>query len=103
MPGVTFEKLLGTLTVPELPTIQGNTPTTATGKSFSEYLKSAIENVNDLQDESDRVVKQFLAGEGPDIHTVVLAANKADLSFQMMMQIRNKLVQAYQEIMRIQV
>ena len=44
-----------------------------------------------------------MSGESQDLHTTVIAMQKADLSFQMMMQVRNKIVQAYQEIMRMQV
>jgi flagellar hook-basal body complex protein FliE len=103
MQGVTLNGLSGTLGVPEIRTNPGSVEKAQPGQSFGEFLKSAVQNVDDLQHQSDQVIKQFLAGEGPDVHTVILAANKADLSFQMMMQIRNKLVQAYQEIMRIQV
>ena len=44
-----------------------------------------------------------MSGESRDLHTTVIAMQKADLSFQMMMQVRNKIVQAYQEIMRMPV
>ncbi len=44
-----------------------------------------------------------MTGETQDLHTTMIAVQKADLSFQMMMQVRNKIVQAYQEIMRMQV
>jgi flagellar hook-basal body complex protein FliE len=46
---------------------------------------------------------KLMTGESQDLHTTVIAMQKADLSFQMMMQVRNKIVQAYQEIMRMQV
>jgi flagellar hook-basal body complex protein FliE len=103
MSGITLNGLSGTLGIPEIPGQIGNAQKGGSGPSFGDFLKSAVQNVNDLQNQSDQVIKQFLAGDGPDVHTMVLAANKADMSFQMMMQIRNKLVQAYQEIMRIQV
>jgi flagellar hook-basal body complex protein FliE len=102
MPGITLNGLSGTLGIPEIPKQIGNAPKAGSVPSFGEFLKSAVQNVDDLQNQSDQAIKQFMAGDGPDIHTVILAANKADISFQMMMQIRNKLVQAYQEIMRIQ-
>jgi flagellar hook-basal body complex protein FliE len=70
---------------------------------FGEMLKDAISTVNELQKKSDQEVQKLMAGESQDLHTTVIAMQKADLSFQMMMQVRNKIVQAYQEIMRTQV
>jgi flagellar hook-basal body complex protein FliE len=77
----------------------------AAGKSstgFGEILKDAISTVNDLQQQSDQQIQKYMAGETQDLHTTVIAMQEADLSFQMMMQVRNKIVQAYQEIMRMQ-
>jgi flagellar hook-basal body complex protein FliE len=73
------------------------------GPGFGEILKDAISTVNELQKNSDLEVQKLMAGESQDLHTTVIAMQKADLSFQMMMQVRNKIVQAYQEIMRTQV
>jgi flagellar hook-basal body complex protein FliE len=72
------------------------------GVGFGEILKDAISTVNELQKQSDQEVQKLMAGESQDLHTTVIAMQKADLSFQMMMQVRNKIVQAYQEIMRMQ-
>jgi flagellar hook-basal body complex protein FliE len=71
--------------------------------SFGDMLKDAISTVNDLQKQSDQEIQKIMTGESQDLHTTVIAMQKADLSFQMMMQVRNKIVQAYQEIMRTQV
>ena len=73
------------------------------GTGFGEILKDAISTVNELQKTSDLEVQKLMAGESQDLHTTVIAMQKADLSFQMMMQVRNKIVQAYQEIMRTQI
>ncbi len=73
------------------------------GPSFGTVLKDAISTVNDLQQQSDREIQKLMTGETQDLHTTMIAVQKADLSFQMMMQVRNKIVQAYQEIMRTQV
>jgi flagellar hook-basal body complex protein FliE len=70
---------------------------------FGDILKDAISTVNELQKRSDTEIQKYMAGESQDLHTTVIAMQKADLSFQMMMQVRNKIVQAYQEIMRTQV
>jgi flagellar hook-basal body complex protein FliE len=73
------------------------------GPGFGNILKDAISTVNELQKQSDNEIQKYMAGESQDLHTTVIAMQKADLSFQMMMQVRNKIVQAYQEIMRTQV
>jgi flagellar hook-basal body complex protein FliE len=73
------------------------------GSSFGDMLKDAISTVNQLQKQSDQEVQKYMAGEEQDLHTTVIAVQNADLSFQMMMQVRNKIVQAYQEIMRTQI
>lgn len=75
----------------------------AEGKSFSEILKDTIGEVNDLQKQSDEEIMRFVSGENTDVHSAMLAMQKADISFQTMMQIRNKILDAYKEIMRTQV
>jgi flagellar hook-basal body complex protein FliE len=72
------------------------------GTGFGEILKDAISTVNELQKQSDQEIQKLMTGESQDLHTTVIAMQKADLSFQMMMQVRNKIVQAYQEIIRMQ-
>lgn len=72
------------------------------GAGFGEVLKDAISTVNELQKQSDQEIQKLMTGESQDLHTTVIAMQKADVSFQMMMQVRNKIVQAYQEIMRMQ-
>jgi flagellar hook-basal body complex protein FliE len=73
------------------------------GTGFGEILKDAISTVNELQKQSDQEIQKLMTGESQDLHTTIIAVQKADLSFQMMMQVRNKIVQAYQEIMHMQV
>jgi flagellar hook-basal body complex protein FliE len=73
------------------------------GPSFSNVLRDAISTTNELQKQSDLDIKKLMTGEAQDLHSTLIAVQKADLSFQMMMQVRNKLVQAYQEIMRMPV
>jgi flagellar hook-basal body complex protein FliE len=71
--------------------------------SFSGFLKKAIEDVNNSQLQADSAVSSFLKGEDIDIHSVMIAIEKADLNFRFAMQLRNKMVEAYQEVMRMQV
>jgi flagellar hook-basal body complex protein FliE len=70
---------------------------------FGDVLKDAISTVNEVQRQSDLEIQKLMTGESQDLHATLIAVQKADLSFQMMMQVRNKIIQAYQEIMRMQV
>jgi flagellar hook-basal body complex protein FliE len=75
-----------------------------TGKtSFGDVLKDSIKKVGEIEKEADQEVQKLATMESGDIHNTMMAIEKADLSFQMMMQIRNKIISAYEEIMRIQV
>jgi len=69
---------------------------------FLETLQGAMGQVNQLQDAAETQVASVLAGNGMDVHSALIAVEKADLSFQLMMQVRNKIVAAYQEISRMQ-
>lgn len=83
--------------------ISGLTGTQGTGDvSFSDYLKNAISDVNNLQTESAAASQKLATGE-VDIHTATIAAEKADLALQFTLAIRNKIFDAYSEIMRMQV
>jgi flagellar hook-basal body complex protein FliE len=72
------------------------------GSSFGNALEDAIKQVNGLEVNSQKEMDKFLT-EDTDLHSVMMALEKADVSFQMMMQVRNKIVSAYQEIMKTQV
>jgi flagellar hook-basal body complex protein FliE len=69
---------------------------------FMETLESAIDHVQQLQGKADSKVEAMLQGNGVDVHSTMIAVEKADLSFQLMMQVRNKIVQAYQQISQMQ-
>jgi flagellar hook-basal body complex protein FliE len=85
-----------------MPKAVQETARTEKSPTFGKFLQDAVDQVNELQNQSDAQIRNFMAGKGTDIHTVMMAVNKADISFQMMLQVRNKLVTAYQEIMRMQ-
>ena len=70
---------------------------------FKNVLGRYINEVNDLQHTADKAVRDLAAGKIDNLHQVIMAVNEADLSFRLMMQIRNRLVEAYKEIMRMQV
>jgi flagellar hook-basal body complex protein FliE len=65
-------------------------------------LSTAIQTVESFGNNASASVERFLSGEGEELHTTVLATQKAELSFEMFLQVRNKVVSAYQEIMRMQ-
>jgi flagellar hook-basal body complex protein FliE len=75
----------------------------ASSADFGQVLSDAMNDVNKAQVESNEQIQRMLSGDIQDVHTAMIAVQKADLSFQMMMQVRNKLIDAYQEIMRMQV
>lgn len=70
---------------------------------FEEVLARTIRQVENFRLQADQKVDRFLAGEGEDLHTVALATQQAELAFELFLQVRNKVVQAYQEVMRMQV
>ncbi len=73
------------------------------GGDFGDMVKGYLEQVNDLQGKADAAVRDLATGQLDNVHEVVVALSEADLSFRLMMQIRNRLVDAYNEIMKMQV
>jgi len=69
---------------------------------FSDLLKKFSGEVNELQHRSKEMGDKLVTGEIQDVHTVMLAAEEANAAFQMFVEIRNKLLEAYQEISRMQ-
>ena len=90
------------LQVPEIPKPKGLGKTDG-GAGFGDALKEAIATVNEVQKKSDHEIQKLMTGQSQDLHSTLIAVQKADLTFQMMMQVRNKIVQAYNEIMRMPV
>jgi flagellar hook-basal body complex protein FliE len=79
---------------------QGPVPGNA---SFSQVIAKLIGDANAQQLHSNQVVEQFAAGQTDSVHDLVLSVAKADLSFRLILEIRNRLIDSYQEIMRMQV
>ena len=71
--------------------------------SFGQVLKDSLSQVNHLQHEADTAIQELATGGKATLHDTMLALQKADLSFKLMMQVRNKIVEAYQEVLRMQV
>jgi len=72
-------------------------------KSFLEILKESVEKVNNLQNEADNAIKKIAMGEPQELHETIIAIQKANISFKMMMEVRNKLISAYKEVMNMRV
>ena len=70
--------------------------------SFTDVINEAINKVNDLQVKSSQATDDFLTGKSDNIHSVMMAGSKADLALQMTLQVRNKVMDAYKEIMNMQ-
>lgn len=74
-----------------------------TVEEFKEMLYDAIDTVSDLQRNADELMTKLAIGETQDIHQVMIAVEEVNLALQLTLQIRNKMLEAYQEIMRMQV
>ncbi len=74
-----------------------------TAESFANALKDSIGKVNEIQKEADAAIEALANGESKNIHDTMIAVEKANLTFNMMLQVRNKLLAAYEEVMRMQV
>ncbi|MGI6330706.1 MAG: flagellar hook-basal body complex protein FliE [Zhaonellaceae bacterium] len=78
-------------------------PKDAFDANFGEVLHKKLQEVNQLQLRSDELTQQLIAGGEVELHDVMLAAEQANLALQLTVQIRNKLVEAYQELSRMQI
>ncbi|GAX91445.1 flagellar hook-basal body complex protein FliE [Effusibacillus lacus] len=74
----------------------------ASGQSFSAALANALDQVGNMEIQSSAMTQRLAAGQGTDLHSVLIAGEKASLALQLTVQVRNKAVEAYQEIMRMQ-
>ena len=79
-------------------TIGNASQASAGGTEFGEALQQTMQKVEALQTEAEKQVEGIMTGQGVDVHSAMIAVEKADLSFQLIMQVRNKIVDAYQQI-----
>lgn len=84
---------------PELKKVNAN----SSNINFSDILKNELDKVNDIQLSAEQATQDLLTGKATDIHQVLIATEEARLSLELAVQIRNKLVDAYQEISRMQI
>jgi flagellar hook-basal body complex protein FliE len=74
----------------------------SSGKEFGSVLADAIGRVEQFQQNAQSTIGKFLAGEDEEVHKVALATQEASMTFDLFLQVRNKVVSAYQEVMRMQ-
>lgn len=92
-----------------LPSVEQSTKKTVaaalreTHRTFGETLNQAVKDVSALQSEAGKAVERMVSGEAVDLHEVMIAVEKAKTSFELLMEIRNKTLDMYREIMRMQV
>ena len=70
--------------------------------AFQNILESTINNLQSLQNDAGAAAQKFMTGENEELHTVALAGQQAELAFELGLQVRNKVVSAYQEVMKMQ-
>jgi flagellar hook-basal body complex protein FliE len=79
-----------------------SSPPSSRGSSdFAQVLRDGMHQIDQLQGDAESKTAQLLQGDGQDLHSTLIAVQKAELSFQLMMQVRNKIVQAYQDISKM--
>jgi flagellar hook-basal body complex protein FliE len=71
--------------------------------SFQQFFADAVSQTNNLQNQAQESQRRLLIGESDDLHGVMIAMEKADMAFQLTMAVRNKVIDAYQEVMRMQI
>lgn len=81
----------------------GSHATSGAASGFMDTLQHAISKANDIQLEAGQATEALMTGQTQNVHQTMVALQEADVSFQLMMQIRNKLVSAYEEIQRMQI
>ncbi len=83
--------------------LQAPAPGPEGAKSFGELLRNSFDEVNQAQHQADIAIKELVAGRSKNIHETMLTIERADTSLKLMTQVRNKILDAYREIMRMQV
>jgi flagellar hook-basal body complex protein FliE len=76
---------------------------TGTGDSFGSMVRGALESLDRNQHQAEQEIARAVSGESPDLHHTIVALQSSELTFQLGLQVRNKVIGAYEEIMRMQV
>ena len=100
MSNTIFPGISGFPTPPTSPT--SPTGTERTENSFKKTLRNTLGSVEKLRSTSETQMSELMQGDRQDIHNVMIAVEKADVAFQLMMQVRNKILNAYQDVSKLQ-
>ncbi|MEE8155164.1 MAG: flagellar hook-basal body complex protein FliE [Phycisphaerales bacterium] len=87
----------------ELPQMPNLAPPKAAGSSFADMLQDQLNTVNQLQRDAKEAIEDMMAGRRVDVESVMIATEKADLAFRLLLQVRNKVMAAYDELKQIRV
>ncbi len=99
-----MQSLGGPTNLPQIsPPTAREAKSTAGNVPFSELVEGLVKQTNEQTQQAQQSVEQLVTGEATSLHDVVLTASRADLAFRLMMEIRNRLISSYQEVMRMQV
>ncbi len=85
------------------PPIEPSRPAGGDGASFGDYIKQSLNEVNTKMLDADQAIDDLVTGKNQDIHNTMIAMQKAEISFELVMQIRNKIVSAYDEIRKMSI
>ena len=98
MNDISYSKPIDTVTGPTAVKKQASELKT---RRFADLFWNALDKVDDLQHQADHSVRELAAGRQKDIHQTMIAMERAEISFELMMKVRNKILAAYEEIMRM--
>lgn len=98
--------MINPISLQTLQTAKAGTAGAATGTElagqFGDFLNGALTKLNQAEADSDKLTASFIQGETTDIHSLMIAQEKVSLGLELTVQARNKMIEAYQEIMRMQ-
>ena len=88
---------------PDLPPLSAGGAGQSKGPGFKELLEEQIDKVNQLQQDSRNAIEDFVSGRRDDVESVLIATQKADTAFRLLLQVRNKVMDAYDEVKQMRV
>ncbi len=94
---------ISNITSISMPNLVAPTGSTDQSGEFQKILTGSIDKIEALNNDASDAVQRFMTGENEELHTAVLASQKASLAFDLGLQVRNKVVDAYQEVMKMQI
>lgn len=98
-----IDQISGITPTPIVEPKDGTKSDSTQGASFSETISKFIKDVDELQRDAGEAIEKLVSGENVDLHEVMIAVEKAGVSFDLLMEIRKKILEAYHEVMRMQV